>query len=128
LVKKGSWSLVIGGFVLGLALNNLIGEKSLLELWLARVFGIIAFGIQIWIYDSYAKAKGLKAPARLRLTFLGMSAASFTFAALDVLSYYDIFGKGVEVGAFFTSIALGSVLSLAERVIDIQQRHELWLG
>lgn len=97
-----------------------------MSLWLLDLSSIGTLCVQVWLYGCYAKAKGLKSPARLRLTFLGMSAASFAYAVFDVRSFY--FGGGVDVGAFFISLALGSILILAERFIDVYQHHELWLG
>lgn len=58
----------------------------------------------------------------VRLTLLGIAVASFMYAFLDVFWFYNFNLNG---GAFLSSIALGGLLSVFERIVDLREKKVL---
>ncbi len=54
-----------------------------------------------------------------RLFLLGIAIASFVYALVDVADFY---GHGLNFGAFLSSIALGGLLGLFERLVDLKEK------
>lgn len=119
--------MVFGGLVLGVALNWYISllfvDKVFLDWVISWVFFGTAMVLQL-IISGYMKGnKELGIGTKVRLTFFGMSGASFGYALLDIWSF--LYGSGIPFVSFLTSIALGGMLSVLERFIDLWEKNEL---
>ena len=54
---------------------------------------------------------------------MGVAIAFFVYALYDVFSF--IFDPSVNMAKFFSSIAIGSILIIIERIFDLRERKEL---
>ena len=127
MVKKSPLSLVIGGLVLGVALNWYVSllfvDKVFLDWVISCVFVGTAMMLQFLISEYIKRNKELGIGTKVRLTFFGMSGASFGYALLDIWNFQ--YGSGIPFVSFLTSIALGGMFSVLERFIDLWEKNEL---
>lgn len=127
LVRRSSLSLVIGGLVLGVALNLYISlffvDKILLDWVVSIIFLFTAVIVQFLIFEYMKGSKELGIGTKVRLTFLGMSGVSFGYALLDLCDF--LYGTGIPFVSFLMSIVLGGMLSVLERFIDLLEKNEL---
>lgn len=123
--KKRRWYFISLGLLLGYLFNyrlsQLSGSQDVLNIALSIS---IAFFCFIFIYWFLSRVKYVDLPffTMVRLSFLGIAIASFSYAFLDVFIY---FSSVVNVASFLSSIALGGFLSVFERLLDLRERKEL---
>ena len=80
---------------------------------------LLSYSVVFWLVKKNFK---ISLYIMLRLTLLGIAIASFMYAFLDVFWFYNF---NLNAGAFLSSIALGGLLTVFERIVDLYEKKVL---
>lgn len=121
--QKLKLGFLFQGFVAGYFLNeltaNFLESKGIFYLNIANIFWFI--GIYSFFFWFCKKLFHFSLFTMFRLSLLGIAFASFLYALIDIVSFYN---SELKFGTILGSLALGGLVSIFEKMLDLKEKNE----